>query len=298
MARLFVKFTSFILVCLAILLAGCSTKEEIKNRQGQLFQSKLDKHADSRSSQEKIEVETTKGDVEIEPTVIGYSNQEISDPLEAINRPIFAFNHVFYTWVLNPLAYGYTAIMPDPVEASVSRLFSNLREPLNLLNNLLQAEGKKSGKNLGRFLINSTVGLLGLFDPAEAWFGITPEMSTINDTLTAWGVGHGAYIVIPILGQSDFRNGFSTATESYYAPVKVITDPPDTRYIQIYDGFHEFSPRASSYETLYAESEDPYVFFRNMYMQSVLRDQQFEEKDTVKAKFKSVNKKKEKANGQ
>lgn len=84
--------------------------------------------------------------------------------------------------------------------------------------------------------------------------------------------------MLPILGQSDVRNGISTLTESTFAPVTFVSEPPQTQYIKAYDGFHEFSPRATSYETLYQESNDPYVFFRNMYMQSMLRDKEYQEK--------------------
>jgi len=273
------KWSTTVLLVIVTLLAGCASKNELEQRQSQLFQTGIGVSQGQAAieSERAIEVKTTKGVVAIAPTVVGYSPVQYDDPLESINRRIFAFNHVVYTWVLNPLAKGYTKIMPDPVEVGVSQFFSNLREPLNAINHLLQAEGGKMGGNLGRFLINSTVGILGIFDPADAWFDIKPQRATLNDTLTTWDVSSGAYIVIPILGQSDVRNGLSTLTETTFAPVTYITEPPQTLYIQTYDGFHEFSPRASSYETLYKESDDPYVFFRNMYLQSVLRNKEYQD---------------------
>lgn len=277
------KWCSAVLLVILTWLAGCASKSELEQRQSPLFQTGIgtEQRQPAIKSEAAIEVKTSHGVVAITPTVVGYSATPFDDPLESINRPIFAFNHVVYTWVLNPLAKGYTAIMPDPFEVAVSQFFSNLREPLNAINHLLQANGGKMGSSLGRFLINSTLGVLGLFDPADAWFEIKPHRATLNDTLTTWDLGYGAYIVLPILGQSDVRNGLSTLTESTFAPVTYLSDPPQTQYIQVYDGFHEFSPRASSYETLYKESDDPYVFFRNMYMQSMLRDKEYQKQATA-----------------
>jgi phospholipid-binding lipoprotein MlaA len=275
------KWSSSALLVLVILLSGCATKNELTQRQSQLFQTgiNIDQSQPVTEDEGAIEIKTTRGMVAISPTVVGYEPAQIEDPFESINRPIFAFNHVVYTWVLNPLAKGYTAIMPDPAEVAVSQFFSNLREPLNAINHLLQANGTKTGSSLGRFLINSTIGVLGIFDPAHAWFDIKPHRATLNDTLTTWDVSYGAFIVLPILGQSDIRNGLSTLTETTFAPVTYVSNPPQTQYIQTYDGFHEFSPRATSYVTLYEESDDPYAIFRNMYMQSLLRDKEYQEQE-------------------
>lgn len=270
-----VKWSTPACLVLLTLLVGCVSKAELEQRQSQLFQTGVEQKQATAETEGSIEVKTTNGIVAIAPTVVGYSTEQIDDPLESINRPIFAFNHVFYTWVLNPLAKGYTTIMPDPAEVAVSQFFSNLREPLNSINHLLQASASKSGTSLGRFFINSTIGILGLFDPATEWFDIEVQKTTLNDTLTSWDVSPGAFIVIPILGQSDLRNGLSTFTETTFAPVTFVSEQPQTLYIQTYDGFHEFSPRVKSYETLYKESDDPYVFFRNMYMQSVLRNKEY-----------------------
>lgn len=272
-----VKRSTSVLLVLVSMLAGCASKNELEERQSQLFQTGIGQSQSAIKSEDSIEIQTTKGVVAIAPTVVGYEPAQFEDPFESINRPIFAFNHVIYTWVLNPLAKGYTAIMPDPAEVAVSQFFSNLREPLNAINHLLQANGSKTGSSLGRFLINSTIGVLGIFDPADVWFDIKPHRATLNDTLTTWDVSYGAYIVLPLLGQSDVRNGLSTLTETTFAPITYVSEPPQTQYIQSYDGFHEFSPRASSYETLYKESDDPYVFFRNMYMQSMLRDKEYQD---------------------
>ncbi|WP_339767898.1 VacJ family lipoprotein [uncultured Paraglaciecola sp.] len=240
----------------------------------------------------ELVIKSSHGTQTIEPTVVSYaapsSEQAVQDniplafedPLEFINRPIFAFNDKLFEYILIPAVNGYTKIVPDPVRTSVGHFFGNIREPLNALNQLFQGEVSDSGKSVGRFLINTTIGLLGFFDPATAWFEIDENVTTINDTLVKYDVGYGSYLVLPILGQSDLRNGFSTITESIFNPIQYATENPQTIYIQSYGGFHAFAPQAPTYEKLRSETDDPYVFFRNLYMQNMLRDQQFPVKNT------------------
>ena len=180
--------------------------------------------------------------------------------------------------VLIPASHGYQAVVPTPVRSGVSNFFSNIREPLNAVNHILQGNGSGLGSSVSRFLINSTVGILGLFDPAEDWFEIKEKKATLNQTLASYDTGYGAFLVLPFLGQTDTRNGFSTVVEGIVHPINMLTGSPDAFYIQAYGSFHEFAPQADSYETLQQKSEDPYLFFRNLYLQGVLRDQQFAEK--------------------
>ena len=265
-------------VCCLVLLSACSA-------------NKTSPPLDSLPAQKKpgteLIVNSSHGTQSIEPTVVSYGADDtpsatdkgqipaFHDPLEFINRPIFTFNDKLFEYVLIPASKGYTAAVPDPVRQGVTNFFSNIHEPLNALNQLFQGKAYTSGKSIGRFLINSTVGILGFFDPATAWFNIEQEVSTINNTLASYDVGYGSYLVLPILGQSDLRNSFSTITESMISPIQYVTDNPQTLYIQIYGGFHKFAPQAPTYQKLRAETEDPYVFFRNLYMQGVLRDKQY-----------------------
>jgi phospholipid-binding lipoprotein MlaA len=272
------KFISGSLLSASLFLSACSTHSPQQAPE----QAEISNKAGS-----ELVINSSHGEQTIEPTVVSYpaqnnakgvSNSEniaFDDPLEFINRPIFAFNDKLFEYVLIPAAKGYTNVVPDPVRTSVGHFFGNIREPLNALNQLFQGEVSDSGKSIGRFLINSTVGLLGFFDPATAWFEIDENVSTINDTLVKYDVGYGSYLVLPILGQSDLRNGFSTITESVFHPIQYAAESPETLYIQSYGGFHAFAPEAPTYEELRKETDDPYVFFRNLYMQSMLRDQQY-----------------------
>jgi phospholipid-binding lipoprotein MlaA len=237
------------------------------------------------SASSTMTIQTSQGSFELEPTVVSYAPQTFSDPLESINRPIFAFNDLVFRYMFIPLAKGYQKVVPSPVRSGVSNFFSNVREPLNALNHVLQGEGKASGSSLSRFVINSTLGIFGLFDPANDWFAIKEQKATLNQTLASYDVGYGSFLVLPFLGQTDTRNGFSTVVEGIIHPINLATDSPQTLYIQGYSSFHAFSPQSNSYEKLKQHTEDPYLFFRNLYLQGVLRDQQFSEKTLPEESF-------------
>ena len=222
-------------------------------------------------------VNSSHGSFELEPTVVAYEAESFNDPLEGFNRSVFAFNDVMFRHILIPASRGYQTVVPSPVRTGVSNFFSNIREPLNAVNHILQGSGSGLGSSVSRFLINSTVGILGLFDPADHWFDIEENKATLNQTLASYDTGYGAFLVLPLLGQTDTRNGFSTVVEGILHPINIISGSPDAFYIQSFGSFHEFTPQAESYETLQKQSDDPYVFFRNLYLQGVLRDQQFSE---------------------
>ena len=237
------------------------------------------------SSGKTATIETSQGKIEIEPTVVDMAKrapatgeeqaQQYNDPLEGWNRGTFAFNHFTYTYALIPLAKGYEYITPAPVRDKIGNAFSNIREPLSMLNNLAAGELKDAGTNLGRFLINTTIGLLGLFDPATAWFDLPEAKQSIADTLAGYGVAPGPYLVLPILGQNNVRGSTSVVSEYLLDPIGQVTNPPDTYYLQGVDAVDSFSDRARVYEELYRQAEDPYLYFRNQFLQGVKRDDHF-----------------------
>ncbi|MGO4891279.1 MlaA family lipoprotein [Flavobacterium sp. W21_SRS_FM6] len=256
---------SCVLLVIAVMLSsGCASN-----------QTQSDSATNAQS--QAMEIESSHGSFALAPTVVSYEPESFSDPLESFNRPVFAFNDFVFKNIFIPASHGYQAVVPEPVRGGVSNFFSNLREPLNAINHLLQGKGSESGSSVGRFLINSTVGLLGLFDPADHWFDIKEQKATLNQTLASYDVGYGSFLVLPFLGQTDTRNGFSTLIEGIVHPINTLADSPQTIYLQSYGSFHEFAPQADSYETLEQKSEDPYLFFRNLYLQGVMRDQQFKE---------------------
>jgi phospholipid-binding lipoprotein MlaA len=206
----------------------------------------------------------------LEPTVVGYP--EYRDPLIWLNRGIFAFNDVTYRYLLIPLGKGYEWAVPGPVRSSVDNFFYNLKMPVYAVNHLLQLEPEPLGRNLLRFGINSTVGVLGLFDPARAWWGLNRAETDFDETLAGYGAGYGIYLVLPVFGPSDLRHGASLVVDHFLNPVIYLTGAPESTAIQSFDFFQAYAPEAERYETLRRKSEEPYIFFRNLYLQGVQRD--------------------------
>lgn len=141
------------------------------------------------------------------------SAQQHSDPLEKINRPIFRFNDGLDRWLLEPLATGYDFVMPDIAQNWVGNFFTNLRFPIVFANCLLQGKFKASGASLGRFVVNSTVGVAGFGDPATR-LHIPEPYEDFGQTLGKWGLRPGAYLVLPLLGPSNLRDTVGTGVDS------------------------------------------------------------------------------------
>ena len=129
---------------------------------------------------------------------------EIYDPFEPLNRAIFSFNNVADRIVLEPIAKGYKKL-PSPLQSGISNFLSNLRAPLVIVNQLLQGQGDNAVQSSGRFIVNSTVGVFGLFDVAEK-MGLEEKEEDYGQTLATWGVGDGFYVVLPLFGPSNLRD--------------------------------------------------------------------------------------------
>lgn len=205
-----------------------------------------------------------------EPTVVSY--EDYQDPLESFNRTMFKFNDVSYRYLLTPLAKGYRKVTPKPVSKSIGNFFLNLREPLFALNKLLQAEPVDSGKSVLRLGINTTVGLLGLFDPADAWFNLPRKKTSFGDTLVFYGVGYGAYLVLPLAGPSDFRSGSSIVLDYFLHPLNYLEDERTATGLKLFDRFQDNAEMLDAYPSLVVDSDDAYIFLRNLYLQRLERD--------------------------
>lgn len=144
--------------------------------------------------------------------------RHLEDPWERYNRGVFKFNDVLDKAVLKPVARGYQKITPDFVEARVSSFFSNLGEITNSLNNLLQGNIIKSGSDLSRFALNSTFGVVGLFDVASQ-AGLEKHNEDFGQTLGVWGVGSGPYFMLPFLGPSTVRDSGGLVLDYFTHPL-------------------------------------------------------------------------------
>ena len=131
------------------------------------------------------------------------------DPLEPLNRGIYEVNEAIDRAVIQPVAKAYTAVLPDPARTGVSNFFGNLYDYWNAINNLLQGKVGAAVSDIGRIALNTTVGLLGFVDVASR-VGLEKSDEDLGQTLAWWGIGHGPYLVIPLLGPSSLRDGTAT----------------------------------------------------------------------------------------
>ena len=192
----------------------------------------------------------------------------VADPLEPLNRAIFVFNDKAYFWVMKPVAQGYRAIVPQGARVSIRNFFSNLGTPIRLANNLLQGQLKGAGTELLRFVINSTIGIAGLFDPARTGFHIEKRNADLGQTLGRYGLGQGFYIVLPILGPSNARDTVGIFGDYFIDPLTLIEDPWAELGVRAFKTENEVSLSIGDYEDLKESSLDPYVALRDAYVQN------------------------------
>ena len=138
---------------------------------------------------------------------------EVYDPIEGFNRGVFRFNYYFDKYLFLPLVSVYQFILPDYVEDRISSFVDNVYEFNNFTNSLLQLKFKKTGITLSRFVVNTTVGVAGLWDPATKW-GMHRQPEDFGQTLGHYGVGHGPYIVLPVFGPSNLRDTTGLVTDT------------------------------------------------------------------------------------
>lgn len=200
-----------------------------------------------------------------------------NDPLEPMNRKIFGFNATLDKALIRPVAIAYKNHIPPPVRRSVSNVLGNAREPYVLLNDILQGKPKRAGVTLSRFLINTTIGIGGLFDPASKW-GREPHDEDLGQTLAVWGIPEGPYLVLPLFGPSNARDTAGAIGEVFADPVSIVVD--ETNFARIGDSdlsyftvsrtvLDAFDYRVeihSALEGIYG-APDPYVRGRSWYRQ-------------------------------
>ncbi|WP_163559033.1 VacJ family lipoprotein [Halomonas sp. NO4] len=185
------------------------------------------------------------------------------DPWEGFNRRVFAFNDAVDRAVLKPVARGYRTVTPQPVQTGVGNFFANLGEPRTLLNSLLQGKPGNAGIAGARFVINTTVGIGGLWDFATH-MEITGREEDFGQTLGVWGVGEGAYLVLPFLGPSTVRDTTGLPADSYTYPLTYLDDD-EVRYALL--ALRVVDTRAGLLDQEEMIRGDRYSFIRDAYLQ-------------------------------
>jgi len=205
----------------------------------------------------------------------GSENGQVKECFEGVNRGIFAFNKALDGIIVEPIAKGYRKL-PSPIKTGTSNFISNLSLLTSIPNNILQGELLVAGKNTSRLLVNSTVGILGIFDPASEIGLNNYEREDYGQTLAKWGMGEGCYVVLPVLGPSTIRD---TAGKfiNYFGgdPWYNITVKNDTQYVSDFDyyasvgtsGVDFRAKNIESFDNLEKNSMDFYASVKSLYLQ-------------------------------
>ena len=203
------------------------------------------------------------------------TNGEVKDCFETVNRGIFAFNQALDGLIFEPLAKGYLHL-PSPIRTGTSNFVGNISTLLTIPNNVLQGDLGLAGKNSLRFIVNSTVGIIGIFDPASAIGLNSYEKEDFGQTLGSWGVGEGCYVVLPVLGPSTARDAIGSlgnymGGDAWYN----VTVRNDTKYFSDFDyyaskGAGGVDFRAKNFDdinNLEENSIDFYASVKSLYLQ-------------------------------
>ena len=181
---------------------------------------------------------------------------------------MYDFNmDVLDAYVLRPVAVGYVAVTPTPVRRSIVNFTGNISAPTDVINATLQGKAGNAGVSLARFLVNSTVGIFGLFDVATS-LGLNIVDEDFGQTLGVWGIGDGAYLMLPGMGPSTARNLTGDVVDSFVLPKIALTTPQTVLVFAL----KAVEARASliPQESLLNESLDPYIFMKDIYFQRQL----------------------------
>ena len=210
---------------------------------------------------------------------------ETQDPWENLNRNTFAFNLAFDRYLLAPLAKGYRIVLPNEIRTGVRNFLSNLSEPWTTINAVLQGDAGNAGNSVARFLLNTTVGLLGLFDVATN-MGFDKQKEDFGQTMAVHGTDSGPYLVIPFLGPSTVRDAMGKVVGFVGDPVTLsLQRNNQDQWIWIGAALNGVDFREQNYEkfdNLKATSVDFYATLRSLYLERrsrMIRNESFKEQD-------------------
>jgi len=187
------------------------------------------------------------------------------DPWERFNRASFKVNDALDRAIAKPAAKGYKKVTPRVVRTGVSNFISNLGTITTVFNDVLQGKIKQAGHDSGRFLLNSTIGLGGLFDPASA-AGLERNNEDFGQTLGKWGVPSGAYLMVPFFGPSTVRDGLGSGVDVFTNPVRYVDDTGVRYGLAGLDLIDSRARRLPLEDTL-NQAFDKYTFIKNAYLQ-------------------------------
>ena len=214
-----------------------------------------------------------KSDQEMNPSDQEESTEEeeapqIADPLSPWNKGMYYFNDKFYFWLLKPVTQGYSAVFPEGMRLAVSNFYQNIATPIRFVNNLLQLKMKSAGNELICFFVNTTFGVGGLGDFAKDKMDIKRHNEDTGQTFGHYGIGHGFYIVWPILGPLSLRDSIGFVGDLFLYPVSYINPIETAVGVEAHNEVNETSFHIGEYEDLKKSAIDPYISIRDAYVQN------------------------------
>ena len=266
--------TLFILVFSAYIFSGCSSKVEPSKNTHVVTEKQKNISYDNAIAEEDEFLDEFDDELKIERR---------SDPFSGYNRVMTSFNDTLYEYVLAPTSRGYRFLVHKEIRISIANFFQNIEYPQRVINNLLQGKLYNSLEETERFIVNSTIGIFGLFDPAKSYFNIKPHNEDLGQTLGYWGVGAGPHIVLPFLGPSNLRDTLSLYPDSYLNPIdyqedrthNLTNDYGESVGIKTFGMINYLSLHSREYDKLKEGAIDLYPYLRDIYEQR--REKQIKE---------------------
>jgi phospholipid-binding lipoprotein MlaA len=195
----------------------------------------------------------------------------IPDPIMEFNYGMWVFNDRLYFWVLKPVAQVYGFVIPEEIRISVKNMFYNIRFPVRFINCLLQGKGQKAKDEFFSFFVNTTAGFLGMANVASYYEDLPPSPEDFGQTFAVWGFDSGAYLMLPFLGPSSFRDGLGKIPDTLADPIFWLTWNEEWWVgiaVRAYEAVNDTWLSIGDYEALLEASLDPYTAIRNAWVQN------------------------------
>ena len=195
---------------------------------------------------------------------------ETNDPLEPTNRAIYAFNNGLDTVIMRPAAQAYRFLIPGPVRGGIHNVLSNLGTPVQLGNDILEGKPRRAGDTTMRFFINTTAGVLGIFDVAQGW-GYADHDSDFGMTMALWGLPEGPFLFLPVFGPSDPRDAVGLGVNAAMDPFTWVGQGTAVRALDwsrfAMNGLDQRERHLDDIDSIKKTALDPYATFRSLYRQ-------------------------------
>jgi len=264
---------SLLFILVLTLFQGCADKQNIKpNVQQSIDIAQMKEHS---SIDEEDDTDTFDDEYTEEPAIAA------TDPLSGYNRIMTSFNDTLFIFLFNPISEGYAYVLPEAIRISLSHFVHNIQFPIRFTNNLLQGKFQNTSDEVERFIVNTTVGVGGLFDPATVYMQIPTHNEDFGQTLGYYGLGAGYHVVLPFLGPSNIRDIIGLTIDGYTSPLiyeselekyKIPQDYLQSAGIYTLNVINKNALNLGAYESLKKDAIDLYPFLRDIYEQKRTAD--------------------------